>query len=728
MARSPFELITGSNNLLIVAPHGHKYDVGGLARLTRLIAHKLDCYAVINDKYRLPWKDLHGQEIVLSTKDKIADLNNLAHIDQTLEKSFLKPIVDFKNEIIKNHKSCVFITLGAQEIIKYQDYNLEADKQIANGVEKQDVYESLENPAKSKSSIYIKNGFLEEQTVNKTVVDALVKKFMANGLSTEIAEEVNGHEKTFLYQLFKTKSHQDRKVQSLSIELNCGGFIKHQRNQLLKVELSKALKTGLVNTLASISKVTTPKGIEAISSPFFIQPKERIKRATNLLLIAPHAHPDNYAYTGKLVRYIAEKIDCYAIVNNEYRVPKEKEPPSKTQKNLNCYNPHQVEDHLAIEILEPIDEVLCLPGNTLIVWFVDDCDFIKAVDKDMLLDSTCQKNPWITQKLLSLLESNHINAIDSPMSANFTCSLFKNQGTLNNVRLFSDEDDHTTCQVVSLQLSVLKEGFFDDDNFIKTCDILSNVLSEISPPLVPENTPDDDVVEKAYLRVRDIFQKHFQNAVYEAGQYIIEEFYNDNLDCVRSHTPLKNQSLNKLIERFQSTDPDSPSRTWISNAVNLVLDKVDIERELEETTVQTYEQLNLSHKIRLIPIKDFAKKEQLIMDTAKHGYSVRKLREVIMGTKEEKPKSLPNLIASPNMLFSGDYAYALEEGSIAELSLDAIKKSKNQTANKIQEIEDRIKKMNVKIEEQKGHVTNYQQLSQALEKAERDKLSNPVAN
>ncbi len=51
------EKIKGRNRILLIAPHGHKQDDENTGILTREIAVKLGCYAIISEIYRKPgWK------------------------------------------------------------------------------------------------------------------------------------------------------------------------------------------------------------------------------------------------------------------------------------------------------------------------------------------------------------------------------------------------------------------------------------------------------------------------------------------------------------------------------------------------------------------------------------------------------------------------------------------------------------------------------------------------
>ena len=94
----------GNCNILVIAPHGHKEDDENTYQLARSLADQLDCYAVVNQKYRKP----DGKTV--SLKNSLVDLNIWKQAEgftKTLNE-FLVPIQKAKDEIIAKYKS-VFI-------------------------------------------------------------------------------------------------------------------------------------------------------------------------------------------------------------------------------------------------------------------------------------------------------------------------------------------------------------------------------------------------------------------------------------------------------------------------------------------------------------------------------------------------------------------------------------------------------------------------------------------
>ena len=107
----------GNCNILVIAPHGHKANDENTGQIAWQIADILNCYAVINESYQKPpnKKGKKGKVIIdkktgepereeANKKKKWVDLNNLDQINEQLDKKeFLRPIEEFKNEIVKRY-------------------------------------------------------------------------------------------------------------------------------------------------------------------------------------------------------------------------------------------------------------------------------------------------------------------------------------------------------------------------------------------------------------------------------------------------------------------------------------------------------------------------------------------------------------------------------------------------------------------------------------------------
>ena len=167
---------------------------------------------------------------------------------------------------------------------------------------------------------------------------------------------------------------------------------------------------------------------------------------------------------------------------------------------------------------------------------------------------------------------------------------------------------------------------------------MSNKIEITTPSL---NTDDneievnDDVIEEAYKKLKGIFTKNIQNAMYksmlECGHYLVVTFYG-TYEKAQEKEYTRNKSMSKLIAKLKhdSKEGKAPSRAWVYDAVNLAIDNHLLENKILPSE---YRQLGNSHKITLTYAPDNEIKKKLIEETIDKKYSVLKLRQRI---REEK--------------------------------------------------------------------------------------------
>jgi hypothetical protein len=173
---------------------------------------------------------------------------------------------------------------------------------------------------------------------------------------------------------------------------------------------------------------------------------------------------------------------------------------------------------------------------------------------------------------------------------------------------------------------------------------IPDVTNPMSQPvgLVPEvlgqtpvSTLDEGLADQAYDYLKEVFRKHVQNAIYEAGRYLIDTFFEADpykaLDKESPH-PI---SLNLLIKRLQKNSGDAPSKSWFYDAVNLVAH----EMICQEVGFQSFGKLQHSYKLLLLPVPKFEDKERLAKEAREKGYSVSEFRKRI---REEFPRKHGN--------------------------------------------------------------------------------------
>jgi len=226
-----------------------------------------------------------------------------------------------------------------------------------------------------------------------------------------------------------------------------------------------------------------------------------------------------------------------------------------------------------------------------------------------------------------------------------------------------------------------------------------------SMPTVVEPV-DNELVEQAYQKIYEIFSANVEKAMYNSGKYLLETFYDNDIERARKKDSPKKESLNQLIKRLQSNSVDSPSKSWIYNSIGLILQKKDIENLADEKCFHAYGILPLSHKTRLLSVKDMDKKILLINEIEEKGLSVREVdqrkKELIPNNPENTP--LLTLLNSPDKAFDKENKAILSQRELKKLTGTVLNKIKSKALKKAQDLEKVIK-------QQATFIEKYQKLS-----------------
>jgi len=220
----------------------------------------------------------------------------------------------------------------------------------------------------------------------------------------------------------------------------------------------------------------------------------------------------------------------------------------------------------------------------------------------------------------------------------------------------------------------------------------------------PEIAPDDALVNNAYSTLQGIFTTHYVNALLEAGRYIIDNFYDGKIELARQRKPQKAISLTQLINMLKGTDSNSPSRSWIFNAVSLVIDEYDYSK-----SVHTYGQLPTSHRVILLAVKDQEQKTLLIKDVVANNLTVIQLKGKISDLKQANKTqiTLMRAMANPNILFGEKCHTMLTQESLSQLTqveADPIRKRAQAQVNALK----------VEMEKKGEYIKKYEELIAAL--------------
>ncbi len=142
----------------------------------------------------------------------------------------------------------------------------------------------------------------------------------------------------------------------------------------------------------------------------------------------------------------------------------------------------------------------------------------------------------------------------------------------------------------------------------------------------------DSIVEEAYQHIKSVFVRHYQSAMLETGQYLIEKFYNGDYVQAQEKKFNKNDSLLKLFKKIQGDNTGNvPGKTWLYDSINLAID------ESKYREVSAYGKLGHSHKVKLTNTGNLPEdtKVSLIEEAAEKEYSVSTLQERISQEKQK---------------------------------------------------------------------------------------------
>lgn len=443
---------------------------------------------------------------------------------------------------------------------------------------------------------------------------------------------------------------------------------------------------------------------------------EIISGTNNIILVAPHGYKGDDDNTGQLTRLLAERLNCYAIINEMYRKTswtvikgtRVKDPVDLFCNEVDLNSALQIEqaglEKKWLGTIEKFKEDILTTHSKCLVFFIhgtkdknvekidDQADVLLGVGRvkpDSEKDDRPTANDETVNKLIKFLKNEgSITAVVARAAKKEKDDIenrYAGWDRTNLNQLFTARNKkYTDKRVGSIQLEFKYDGFRDTpENIEATAGKLTLAISKLTgvdvqlPEIIEvteeavilpqpvEINPDGDLVEAAYSELKNIFVKHYEKARYkamrDAGRYIVRTFYDDDYRLAKDKKKaVKKKTLNQLIKKLQGNSNDAPSKTWVYDAVGLAVD----EHELK--SFRTYGKISVSHKLKLLPVKDVEIKKQLVTETIDKNLSVRELSAKIKKINGNKPE-LKNLIRYPGKLFSGDNGKCCSDESLSAL-------------------------------------------------------------
>jgi len=456
-----------------------------------------------------------------------------------------------------------------------------------------------------------------------------------------------------------------------------------------------------------------------------------IRGHTNILLIAPHGVEDKIPYddiaTAELTRQIRKLLGCSAVINTAYRKPTGKQSqkrnngkPSLKKKVLNLNIANQAEQ--VYDFINKIKEVIESEGLTYVFWIhgirddnIDDnvqC-FIGCGQSDTRENDTprytAEKKTIVT--VINQFEKNGIKAVLAPETSNYRGwkKTYMNQWFLLNGYDFK--------AVQSIQLEFKKTGSRDDDKSLK--ETAKNVAKAISSLLdsLPVKIA-GSIVETAYSTLFEIFSGHYENAMIDAGKYVIKTFFGNDIEKARKKESTEEETLNQLYLKMDGENKGSytPSKSKIYHAINLVIQEHDLKRILVSETFSTFRKLSLSHKIYLLSVKKHEQKEKLIKDIFMKQLTIKQLQNLKNKSSEKVPTPI-FLINNPEELKKKENRNIVNLEALKKYPNKKLELLKEKVLKKYEDFEEKIDGLKNSIVSYQHHMEEYTKLKANIDKA-----------
>ena len=153
-----------------------------------------------------------------------------------------------------------------------------------------------------------------------------------------------------------------------------------------------------------------------------------------------------------------------------------------------------------------------------------------------------------------------------------------------------------------------------------------------APPASAERV-DKKLVEEAHKKIKTIIESTIVKGLDEVGSYLLDTFYESSVDLLRSRSPKKHASLNKLLGEIEKES--TRSRSWMNDALNIAVQT----RELRSTGYSAeVDKLTASHRLALVPLgrTDTDAVGKLATKAVKQNWSVRKLKSEVDKYRSQK--------------------------------------------------------------------------------------------
>ncbi|MBF0449309.1 MAG: hypothetical protein HQK75_01260 [Candidatus Magnetomorum sp.] len=482
----------------------------------------------------------------------------------------------------------------------------------------------------------------------------------------------------------------------------------------------------------------------------------RINAACPVLWVAPHGYFGDALHTDYVGMVAAEMMAGSCLVNNKkFRCPLP-EPGYGEIANLNDPDDSGPHAHTFIKKLFSAISIIRLKTNQS-PYLVFLLNLPKASGPKIEISvATSDENhdkddsTWISRLRQSIASDDFDISFIEKRLPQYERTLFSH--------LFQKQTDIGPVRLIQICLNC--NEILSTETILSVSIYLSRALSYasqqevISKNIAPleqtsdliEQEPDMRLVEQAGIKLTEIISRHYENAMIEAGNYLIQIFFDNDIERARKKKPVKEKSLYQLILYLQQQHNHAPSKSWLYNAVNLSVDQSDFK------TFHTYGKLLLSHKVLLLQIDSKELKKNLIQEIAEKKLTISELKDRIYQMKKDPhlvplpeedhtskrkkmisenkfprllkksektgvilSKKLLQAVDQPDQLFKTDIRQHFNQQTLADISSGKRRQLLRKLQKKHTEIRSGIKQLKMTIQEHENYLHQYQNLMVEME-------------
>ena len=200
---------------------------------------------------------------------------------------------------------------------------------------------------------------------------------------------------------------------------------------------------------------------------------------------------------------------------------------------------------------------------------------------------------------------------------------------------------------------------------------------------------DDKKIDQAVTFINETANKTIYKGSIEIGEYILKEFFENDIELARSKNPRKDASFNKLCEREDlNIHP---------NRLGIMIRVASQERFLTEKEVDT-SALSYTHKASLVKIQDDNKKIKLINKCIDNKWTTRELDDQINKTVKKIQSDRDSSIIQITRKYITKVEDVLKTVDDSSLNIDDNDLSK-MTPTRLSNLEAQLKNLKKKTED-----------------------------